>query len=86
MLKIPEQTFSDHDSQVQIASQVAWEGLIDALVHPTMILPFETNATKKDNGMEQIGTCKGNGSEIKKKWILKKHKADYDTTDRHHVN
>ncbi|KAM2492302.1 hypothetical protein PS1_043856 [Malus domestica] len=49
MLKIPEQTFSDHDSQVQIASQVVWEGLIDALVHPTMILPFETNATKKDN-------------------------------------
>ncbi|KAM1201340.1 hypothetical protein FF1_017618 [Malus domestica] len=29
MLKIPEQTFSDHDSQVQIASQVAWEGLIE---------------------------------------------------------
>ncbi|KAM1162690.1 hypothetical protein ACFX13_001728 [Malus domestica] len=49
MLKIPEQTFSDHDSQIQIASQVAWEGLVDALVHPTMILPFETNATKKDN-------------------------------------
>ncbi|KAM1089863.1 hypothetical protein ACFX19_017782 [Malus domestica] len=71
MLKIPEQTFSDHDSQVQIASQVAWEGLIDALVHPTMILPFETNATKKDNGMEQIGTCTGNGSEIKKNGYLK---------------
>ncbi|KAM1817381.1 hypothetical protein ACFX1X_001691 [Malus domestica] len=49
MLKIPEQTFSDHDSQIQIASQVAWEGLVDALVHPTKILPFETNATKKDN-------------------------------------
>ncbi|TQD89150.1 hypothetical protein C1H46_025272 [Malus baccata] len=74
MLKIPEQTFSDHDSQVQIASQVAWEGLIDALVHPTMILPFETNATKKDNGMEQIGTCKGNGSEIQKNGYLKSTK------------
>ncbi|KAM0976391.1 hypothetical protein FF1_019372 [Malus domestica] len=71
MLKIPEQTFSDHDSQVQIASQVAWEGLIDALVQPTMILPFETNATKKDNGMEQIGT---NGSEIQKKGYLKSTK------------
>ncbi|KAL6528108.1 hypothetical protein OROHE_015058 [Orobanche hederae] len=34
MLKILEQTFSDFDSQVQIASLVAWEGLIDALIDP----------------------------------------------------
>ncbi|GMH04553.1 hypothetical protein Nepgr_006393 [Nepenthes gracilis] len=33
MLKVPEQTFSDQDPQVQIASQVAWEGLIDSLIH-----------------------------------------------------
>ncbi|KHN03607.1 hypothetical protein glysoja_037013 [Glycine soja] len=33
MLKIPERTFTDLDPQVQIATQVAWEGLIDALVH-----------------------------------------------------
>ncbi|XP_074274014.1 uncharacterized protein LOC141597448 [Silene latifolia] len=32
LLKVPEQTFSDSDSQVQIATLVAWEGLIDALV------------------------------------------------------
>ncbi|XP_010687920.2 uncharacterized protein LOC104901980 isoform X1 [Beta vulgaris subsp. vulgaris] len=32
LLKIPEQTFSDLDPQVQIATQVAWEGLIEALV------------------------------------------------------
>ncbi|KAI8570688.1 hypothetical protein RHMOL_Rhmol01G0055200 [Rhododendron molle] len=32
MLKIPEQTFADADPQVQIASLVAWEGLIDALI------------------------------------------------------
>ncbi|XP_058181977.1 uncharacterized protein LOC131300254 isoform X2 [Rhododendron vialii] len=32
MLKIPEQTFPDADPQVQIASLVAWEGLIDALI------------------------------------------------------
>ncbi|XP_057537577.1 uncharacterized protein LOC130815209 isoform X1 [Amaranthus tricolor] len=32
LLKIPEQTFSDPDPQVQVATQVAWEGLIDALV------------------------------------------------------
>ncbi|KAG8367439.1 hypothetical protein BUALT_Bualt16G0072300 [Buddleja alternifolia] len=34
MLKIPERTFLDFDSQVQIASLVAWEGLIDALIDP----------------------------------------------------
>lgn len=33
MLKVPEQTFSDPDPQVQNASLVAWEGLIDALVY-----------------------------------------------------
>ncbi|KAH7861068.1 hypothetical protein Vadar_021271 [Vaccinium darrowii] len=32
MLKIPEETFRDADPQVQIASLVAWEGLIDALI------------------------------------------------------
>ncbi|KAK1403513.1 Telomere-associated protein Rif [Heracleum sosnowskyi] len=39
MLKIPEQTFSDLDPQVQIASQVAWEGLIDALIQPPKQAP-----------------------------------------------
>ncbi|PIA42357.1 hypothetical protein AQUCO_02000070v1 [Aquilegia coerulea] len=39
MLKIPEQTFSDFDPQVQTASQVAWEGLIDALIHPPSEAP-----------------------------------------------
>eukprot|EP00268_Persea_americana_P038248 TRINITY_DN37850_c0_g1_i1.p1 TRINITY_DN37850_c0_g1~~TRINITY_DN37850_c0_g1_i1.p1 ORF type:complete len:1165 (+),score=200.38 TRINITY_DN37850_c0_g1_i1:465-3497(+) len=34
MLKILEQTFSDPVPQVQIASVVAWEGLIDALIQP----------------------------------------------------
>ncbi|KAL3655844.1 hypothetical protein CASFOL_000240 [Castilleja foliolosa] len=34
MLKILEQTFSDFDPQVQIASLVAWEGLVDALIEP----------------------------------------------------
>ncbi|XP_038987497.1 uncharacterized protein LOC103719546 [Phoenix dactylifera] len=36
MLKIPEQTFSDPDPQIQIASLVAWECLVDAL------LPLQT--------------------------------------------
>ncbi|XP_051148299.1 uncharacterized protein LOC127263359 isoform X2 [Andrographis paniculata] len=34
MLKNLEQTFSEFDPQVQIASLVAWEGLIDATVDP----------------------------------------------------
>ncbi|PQM40985.1 hypothetical protein Pyn_24569 [Prunus yedoensis var. nudiflora] len=71
MLKIPQHTFSDHDSQVQIASQVAWEGLIDALVHPPMILPCETNDAKVENGVQQIGTYTGNCGEIQKNGSLK---------------
>ncbi|XP_057768027.1 uncharacterized protein LOC130988248 [Salvia miltiorrhiza] len=34
MLEILKLTFSDFDSQVQIASLVAWEGLVDALIEP----------------------------------------------------
>ncbi|ONH98431.1 hypothetical protein PRUPE_7G248700 [Prunus persica] len=71
MLKIPQHTFSDHDAQVQIASQVAWEGLIDALVHPPMVLPCETSDAKADNGVQQIGTYKGNCGEIQKNGSLK---------------
>ncbi|VVA10801.1 PREDICTED: telomere-associated RIF1 [Prunus dulcis] len=71
MLKIPQHTFSDHDAQVQIASQVAWEGLIDALVHPPMVLPCETSDAKADNGVQQIGTYKGNCGEIQENGSLK---------------
>ncbi|KAI3711707.1 hypothetical protein L1987_70249 [Smallanthus sonchifolius] len=41
LLKIPEQTFPDSDPQVKIASQIAWEALIDALV----ILPTQESTT-----------------------------------------
>ncbi|KAK7388635.1 hypothetical protein VNO78_23457 [Psophocarpus tetragonolobus] len=52
MLKIPERTFTDLDPQVQIATQVAWEGLIDALVHcPT--LGSETNKSSEENSLEK---------------------------------
>ncbi|XP_061991609.1 uncharacterized protein LOC133709758 isoform X2 [Rosa rugosa] len=71
MLKIPEKTFSDHDSQVQIASQVAWEGLIDALIHPPMILPCATNAAKEDDGTQKKGTHKGNSGDIQNTGSLK---------------
>lgn len=52
MLKIPERTFTDPDPQVQIATQVAWEGLIDALFsHP--ILVSEKKTPPKDNSLQK---------------------------------
>ncbi|XP_022987584.1 uncharacterized protein LOC111485102 isoform X2 [Cucurbita maxima] len=63
MLKIPERTFSDHDPQVQIASQVAWEGLIDALVHsPT--LRCEINVVKGEENNQTVQILNGNDCEI----------------------
>ncbi|XP_021760749.1 uncharacterized protein LOC110725593 [Chenopodium quinoa] len=47
LLKVPEQTFSDPDPQIQIATQVAWEGLIDAFI----FLPSkECGGTSQVNG------------------------------------
>ncbi|XWS27046.1 hypothetical protein CRYUN_Cryun26dG0082900 [Craigia yunnanensis] len=62
MLKVPEQTFSDHNPQVQIASLVAWEGLIDALVHP-QILACKKKATLK-NEIQQLQTSPGKSTEM----------------------
>ncbi|XP_015081032.1 uncharacterized protein LOC107024552 [Solanum pennellii] len=47
LLKIPEQTFTDHDPQIQSASLVAWEGLIDALICSQLHAP-ESNALVKN--------------------------------------
>ncbi|XP_063947095.1 uncharacterized protein LOC108216890 isoform X2 [Daucus carota subsp. sativus] len=55
MLKIPEQTFSDLDPQIQIASQVAWECLIDALIQPPKQAPETSsghNIDKAKNPLE----------------------------------
>ncbi|KAK7330065.1 hypothetical protein VNO77_24250 [Canavalia gladiata] len=52
MLKIPERTFTDLDPQVQIATQVAWEGLIDALVH-CPILISEKNTPSEENSLQK---------------------------------
>nr|XP_012463502.1 unnamed protein product [Gossypium raimondii] len=57
MLKVLEQTFSDHNPQVQIASLVAWQGLIDALVHPQIL-------SCKKNGIQQLQTSPGKSSEL----------------------
>ncbi|CAK9141237.1 unnamed protein product [Ilex paraguariensis] len=80
MLKIPEQTFSDFDPQVQIASQaeyrggflVAWEGLIDTLIYSPIQAP-KTN-TAPEQSREQMGTCKGNDIENAADGFLKRIK------------
>ncbi|XP_030464746.1 uncharacterized protein LOC115684187 isoform X1 [Syzygium oleosum] len=51
MLKIPELTFSDQDVQVQIASQFAWEGIIDALTQP--IVQAQRSNTTKEKQMQR---------------------------------
>ncbi|XP_068464380.1 uncharacterized protein [Phaseolus vulgaris] len=56
MLKIPERTFTDIDPQVQIATLVAWEGLIDALVH-CPILVSEKNASAEENSLLGRKNC-----------------------------
>ncbi|KAL5697888.1 hypothetical protein ACHQM5_028992 [Ranunculus cassubicifolius] len=66
MLKIPEQTFSDSDPQVQIASQVAWEGLIDALIQP----PAES--TEKKMALEHVS---------QKRLSMALKKCDFDSKD-----
>ncbi|XP_015894129.1 uncharacterized protein LOC107428164 isoform X1 [Ziziphus jujuba] len=63
MLKIPEHTFSDQNAQVQNASQVAWEGLIDALIFPPT-LPCKRNAMEEEEVGEQMGTSKSKNNEI----------------------
>ncbi|KAJ7956739.1 Telomere-associated protein RIF1 [Quillaja saponaria] len=63
MLKIPERTFTDLDPQVQIATQVAWEGLIDALIHFPMIASQE-NASPKDNCVQKQKTSTGHGCDV----------------------
>ncbi|XP_057508655.1 uncharacterized protein LOC130791509 isoform X1 [Actinidia eriantha] len=61
MLKIPEQTFSDADPQVQIASLVAWEGLIDALIRPPISAPETINAV--EHGFQKGRTREGKSGE-----------------------
>ncbi|GAB2289180.1 hypothetical protein Dimus_023483 [Dionaea muscipula] len=74
LLKIPQQTFSDQDPQVQIASQAAWEGLIDALIY----LPSEDPDIMKrqklkvqTDGTVSIHISESGASEIQRHPILK---------------
>ncbi|XP_019052438.1 PREDICTED: uncharacterized protein LOC104592498 isoform X2 [Nelumbo nucifera] len=74
MLKIPEQTFSDPDTQVQIASLVAWEGLVGALIQ-TPKQPSGTNTTleqrMQQTEMVQTDVSKGHSSENQANALLK---------------
>ncbi|XP_061951001.1 uncharacterized protein LOC133674057 isoform X2 [Populus nigra] len=62
MLKVPEKTFSDHNPQVQIASLVAWEGLVDAFIHPALLTSETIEPIK--NGIQQVRTSGGSSSQI----------------------
>ncbi|CAI0444797.1 unnamed protein product [Linum tenue] len=53
MLKIPQQTFTDHNPQVQIVSQVAWEGLVDALINTPLLTCESSRASEKDTQLVQ---------------------------------
>ncbi|KAK3039998.1 hypothetical protein RJ639_027188 [Escallonia herrerae] len=72
MLKIPEQTFSDVNPQVQIASQVAWEGAIDALFHPSPKTP--KTKTAMEHNSQQLRRSKGIDSENEADGLLKRIK------------
>uniref|UniRef100_A0A7N2MLH5 Telomere-associated protein Rif1 N-terminal domain-containing protein n=1 Tax=Quercus lobata TaxID=97700 RepID=A0A7N2MLH5_QUELO len=70
MLKIPENTFSDLNPQVQIASQFAWEGLIDALIH-LPIVACETNASKEEKGVQHLQKSRETSDKIQANGFLK---------------
>ncbi|KAK6151725.1 hypothetical protein DH2020_014360 [Rehmannia glutinosa] len=63
MLKILEQTFSDFDSQVQIASLVAWEGLIDALIEPGLQAGLTNFALGHDAQVLKTSECSNTRTE-----------------------
>ncbi|XP_073044100.1 uncharacterized protein [Primulina eburnea] len=71
MLKILEQTLSDFDSQVQIASLVAWEGLIDALIEPPVNSP---SIFASEHGDVVLSTFEGNSDWTKSDKYLKRIK------------
>ncbi|GAB4828246.1 hypothetical protein Ancab_035158 [Ancistrocladus abbreviatus] len=74
MLKVPEQTFSDQDPQVQIASQVAWEGLIDALIYLPLEVPNKITTQKskmQPDVVVSLHMSKADGSEVQTPGHLK---------------
>ncbi|RAL44193.1 hypothetical protein DM860_016439 [Cuscuta australis] len=75
LLKLPTRTFSDFDPQVQIASLVSWEGLIEALICPPFNDPESSSATRNASKDMKIyeGDCKkmiSNGFSKKLKLIM----------------
>ncbi|KAL9151281.1 hypothetical protein ABFS82_11G042800 [Erythranthe guttata] len=61
MLKVLEQTFSDFDSQVQIASLVAWQGLIDVLIEPEVEGSLNNFAKRHD--VQVLSTSESNNTQ-----------------------
>jgi telomere-associated protein RIF1 len=60
MLKIPQQTFADPDTQVRIATQVAWEALIDAFIqYPVQAMVDQTPTKKKLSPETVLRTASG---------------------------
>ncbi len=49
--------------------QVAWEGLIDALIHPP-IVACETNASKEENGVQQVQKSRENSGKVQANGFL----------------
>ncbi|KAL9249035.1 hypothetical protein AKJ16_DCAP00275 [Drosera capensis] len=74
MLKVPEQTSADQDSQVQIASLIAWEGLTDALIYLPSAISDVMNPqicrAQKDRVVSATSS-QFNGSEVEKRAFLK---------------
>jgi len=54
MLKIPQQTFADPDTQVRIATQVAWEALIDAFTQYSVQAMVDQTPSKKNSSPETV--------------------------------
>lgn len=54
MLKIPQQTFADPDTQVRIATQAAWEALIDAFIQYPVQAMVDQTPTKKTLSSETV--------------------------------
>ncbi|KAK9993028.1 hypothetical protein SO802_022731 [Lithocarpus litseifolius] len=79
MLKIPENTFSVLNPQVQIASQFAWECLIDALIHPP-IVSCVTNGSKEEKGVQHLQKSRESSDKIQARvrLELEKPSTNYD--------
>ncbi|GAB2216097.1 hypothetical protein Droror1_Dr00023864 [Drosera rotundifolia] len=74
MLKVHQQTFADQDSQVQITSLIAWEGLTDALIYMPSAISDVTNpqiSRAQKDGIVSPTSSQFNGSKVERRAFLK---------------